>query len=136
MHKQSLSIPLAQQSVNETHMSTDLNIPNILWFPKWLFEVMLESEIWFISIDGDSQSSETWLLKFIKFMSMNCDSLTLVLLSTLFISWWIVWIRVDDVSSAICFGVFRSVDRCVSLKDCCAIGPDILYIINSYSYYS
>ena len=26
MHKQSLSIPLAQQSVNETQLSTDLNI--------------------------------------------------------------------------------------------------------------
>ena len=55
---------------------------------------------------------------------MDCDSLTSLLLSTSFISWSKEWIRVEDVSSVISANVFRSVDRRVSLKDCCTCGPD------------
>ena len=51
------------------------------------------------------------LLRFIEFMSMDCDSLTSLLLSTPFISWSEVWIRVEDVSSVISVGMFSSVDR-------------------------
>ena len=46
----------------------DVDLVAMLSEPKWLFKVMLESEILFISIDGDSQSLETWLLRFIEFI--------------------------------------------------------------------
>ena len=65
-------------------------------------------------IYGDSQLLETWSLRFIEFMSMDCDLLTSLLLSTWFISWSKVWIRVEDVSSVISVDVFRSVDRRVT----------------------
>ena len=47
--------------------------------------------------DGDSQSLEAWLLRFIEFMSIDCDSLTSLLLSTLFVSWSETWVEVRDV---------------------------------------
>ena len=68
----------------------------------------------------ESQSLETWLLRLIEFMLMHCDSLTLLLLS--FISK--LWIRDEDVASVISVDVFRSADRRVSIKDCCAGDPD------------
>ena len=59
--------------------------------------------------DGDSQSLEVWLLRFIEFMSIDCDSLTSLLLSTLFVSWSETWVEVRDVSFVI---------------SCCASGTD------------
>ena len=59
--------------------------------------------------DGDSQSLEAWLLRFIEFMSIDCDSLTSLLLSTLFVSWSETWVEVRDVSFVI---------------SCCASGTD------------
>ena len=82
---------------------------------KWLFKVVFNIEILFISIDGESQSLETLL-----FMSMGWDSLATLLLSISFISWSKIQTRVEDVSSAISIGVLRSTDRCVSIRDCCA----------------
>ena len=59
--------------------------------------------------DGDSQSLEAWLLRFLEFMSIDCDSLTSLLLSTLFVSWSETWVEVRDVSFVI---------------SCCASGTD------------
>ena len=81
-------------------------------------------EILCISFDEDSQSLETLLLMIIEFMSMDCNSLTSLLLSVSFISWSKVRTRVEDVSSMISIGIFRSVDRRVSIKDCYASDPN------------
>ena len=63
-------------------------------------------------------------MRFIEFMSMDCDSLTSLLLSISFISWSKVQTRVEDVSSVISIGVLTSTDRCVSIRDCCAGDPN------------
>ena len=57
---------------------------------------------------------------FIVFMSMDCDSLTSLLLSISFISASEILTKVKDVSSVISIGVLRSTDRCVSIRECCA----------------
>ena len=74
--------------------------------------------------ETDSQSLQTWLLKFIEFISMDCDSLMSLLLSTLFIFCSEVWVKVKDISSVISFGVFESVDKCVLLTHCYVSGTD------------
>ena len=86
--------------------------------------MVFDIEILCISIDGELQSLETSLLRFVKFMSMDCVSLTSLLLSIPFISWSKVQTRVEDVSSVISIGVLRSVDRRVSIRDCCAGDPN------------
>ena len=48
---------------------------------KWLSKVVFNIGVLCISIDGESQSLETLLLRFIEFMSMECDSLKSLLLS-------------------------------------------------------
>ena len=92
---------------------------------KWLFKVMFNIEILFISIDGEPQLLGTLLLRFIGFMSMDCDSLTALLLSISFISWFRVQTRVKDVSSVISIGVLGVIDRCVSIRDWC-VGDQII----------
>ena len=61
---------------------------------NWSWSWISEAEIRFISIGRGSQSLETWLLKFIEFMLMDCDSFTSLLLSTVFVSCSEVWIKV------------------------------------------
>ena len=73
-----------------------------------------------ISFEEESQSLETLLLMFIVFMSMDCDSLTSLLLSMSGVSLSKVRTRVEDVSSMISIGIFRSVDWRVLVRGCCA----------------
>ena len=86
----------------------------------WLRCCQNLNEILFISIDGESQSLETLFFEVLEFMSMDWDSLVTLLLSISFISVSKVQTEVEAVSSVISIGVFRSTDRCVSIRDWCA----------------
>ena len=55
---------------------------------------------------------------------MDWDSLTVLLLSISFISWFRVQTRVKDVSSVISIGVLGVIDRCVLIRDWCAGDPN------------
>jgi len=96
---------------------------DFLWIFFWrAFELFALTLVAMLSEpDEDSQSLEAWLLRFIEFMSIGCDSLTSLLLSALSISWSKAWIEVEDVSSVI---------------SCCASGTDKgwswFYIIPSW----
>jgi hypothetical protein len=57
-------------------------------------------------------------------MSMDCDSLTSLKLSTLFMSYSELWVKVKDASSVISSGIFGLVDRYALLTDCCAKETD------------
>ena len=73
---------------------------------KWLSKVVFNIEILCISIDGESQSLETLLFKFIEFMSMDWDSLVTLLLSISFTSVSEIQTKVEDVSSVISILVY------------------------------
>ena len=77
---------------------------------KWLSKVVFNIGVLCISIDGESQSLETLLFKFLEFMSMGWDSLVTLLLSVSFISVSEIQTKVEDVSSVISIGVLRSTD--------------------------
>ena len=79
---------------------------------KWLSKVVFNIGVLCTSIDGESQSLETLLFKFLEFMSMDWDSLVTLLLSISFISWSKIQTKVENVSSVISIGVLRSYIIC------------------------
>ena len=96
-----------------------LTLVAILPESKWLSKVVFNIGVLCTSIDGESQSLETLLGEVLKFMSMDWDSLVTLLLSISFVSVSEIPTKVEDVSSVISIGAFKSTDRCSSIKDCC-----------------
>ena len=88
---------------------------------KWLSKVVFNIGVLCTSIDGESQSLETLLGEVLKFMSMDWDSLTTLLLSIYCLYLGLKY----RPELKMCHPWYsRSVDRCVSIRDCCAGDPN------------
>ena len=81
------AIPLSRASTLGTHTAgLTFAIAHTFWRAFAFLALTLDAVL--SEPDGDSQILEAWLLRYIEFMSIDCDSLKSLLLSMLFVFWF------------------------------------------------